>query len=218
MAKVRKYTYGSNSWTPDASLGKAFFDSFNCPLIETTLVDSETFTVNIDNTVLLSFNGSSAVRNITATIDGVTTEIGSGQTYQTYGSKTFIVTCSSSFIYIDFLLTYTGKRLNVLYEKIGNLKYFGYLNDNGNIQSFDIKNLGDGLNYKHGKRLNYTCELDVLDYTSDCIFLSDGQKTDVEDTNFVSCTDITAKKVITFNGENYYALGTNILAHLDTNN
>ena len=216
MAQVKKITYGAAGWTPDAAQGKAFFDSFNCPIIETELLDPEVFTVNIDNTVLLTFDGRSANRIITATIDGVTTTIGANQTYQTYGQKTFIVACSENFFYMD--LHGYSSYLYVCYEKVEGSKLWGYVNENNSsrlLNDITLSDLDTSTQYKHGARLGYGVQPGYLDYASDVLFNSAGTQKEAEDPNFVAITSVTAKQVLTFDSKNYYALSANVCALLD---
>lgn len=216
MATVKKTTYGTNDWTPDAATGKAFFDTLNCSLIETALVDDDTFTVNIDDTVLLSFNGASDKRTITATIDGVTTTIATNQTYQTYGQKTFIVACSDNFVIID-LLGYSNRRFYLCYEKINGNKYYGYANESNELylSNITIKDLSNDAQYKHAVRLNYLCDIGYLDYAPEILFNNAGTQKMFDDPNFIACSTVTAKQVITFNGKNYYSLSANTLVQMD---
>lgn len=217
MATVKKITYGTNDWTPDAAQGKAFFDSLNCPIIETELLDPEVFTVNIDNTILLTFDGRSANRVITATINGVTTTIGSNQTYQTYSVKTFIVACSETFFYMDFK-GYSNRYLYACYEKIEGNKLWGYFNDGNStilLNNLTLTDLDTNVQYKHGARLGYGVQPGYLDYTNDVLFDPAGTQKEAEDPNFVAITSVTAKQVLTFNGKNYYALSANVCALLD---
>lgn len=216
MATVKKITYGQAGWTPDAAQGKAFFDSFNCPIIETALLDPEIFTVNIDNTILLTFDGRSSARVITATIDGVTTTIGANQTYQTYGSKTFIVACSESMFYMD--LDGYSSYLYACYEKIEDTKLWGYLNENNSTRTLNnitLSNLNTSAQYKHGVRLNYGTQIGYLDYTTEALFNSGDTQIEMNDPNFIACTSVTAKQVITIEGKNYYTIGPNTLVELD---
>ena len=211
MGKVSKYTYGVSGWDGDADIGKAYFDSLNCPLItSTSLIDDSTFSITIDSIMVLTFMGSQSNHKVTLTYDGTTTEIG---WIQNASSKTFTVTYSDTFIYIDFK-DYYPRYWKYCYEKINNVGYYGTISGNYRYSEVLLTNLSTGLAYQHGIRIKYAAPTGTIYYTTDALFA--GTTKYVNDPNFVSCSTVTANQILTFRDNNYYSLDTNLLVHLDS--
>jgi len=213
MAKVVKYTYGVAGWDGDAAIGKAFFDSLNCSLITaTSLIDDSTFSITIDNLMVLTFSGTSNTHNVTLTYDGTTTDIG---WIQNASSKTFTVSYSDNFIIIDFK-DYYPRYWYYVYEKINTHTYYGHYKDHSNniLSEIQLTDISTGLSYQHGSRIKYSAPTGTIYYTGDALF--EGTIKAVDDPNFVSCSTITAKQVVSFREHNYYSIDPNILVPLDS--
>jgi hypothetical protein len=217
MGTYKQCYYGDVGWYDstdigDAPIGKAFFDSLNCPLIETELINNYTFTINIDNTILLTLDDSTSVARVTSTYDGVTTEIGY---IQAAGNKVFTVTCSDTFLYIYFV-DYFPRPWYLCYEKIGDDKYYGTRRDDSGLTLSDITltKLGTNETFIHGKLLNYTVDVDCIDYLDNDILFSNGVKT-LPDPNCIAISNSPVNSVITFNGYNYYTLSSNTAIQID---
>lgn len=185
----------------------------NCPLISSTaLIDATTFSITLEDTVTIRFDcgTSNSYHAIKQIYNGSETTIGDIRTWE---EKVFTVVYSSNFIYIKKVATNTG-RFGFLYEKYGDQKIFG--SSNGNDWLFETLPLlgsSDGLTYYISKMLNYSQSVGSIDYTVGSLFQSNLKI--AEDNNYLSCTNVTADEVLTFESENYYSLGPNTLAKLD---
>lgn len=213
MATVKKITYGTNNWDPDTATLKAFLDSLNCSLIETELLSEYNLLITIDDIISLKYYGyGNPGAKISIIINGVETDI--TNIGGAYGSKTIIVVCSDDFIYIDY--TDRSGCLYFCYEKINNENYYGYNTNSGALLSdITLINMENNTQYKHGARLNYEYDVGYLEYAPDILFNELGTQRKLDDPNFIACTTVTAKQVITFNGKNYYSLSANVLVQMD---
>ena len=214
MATAKKTTY-SSSWTVNNI--KSFFDSLDCSLITTELISNDSLTVHVNNIVDLKFaDGYSQV-----TYDGTTT---SYSVLDNTTSCTITAVYSANLFYVQFCCNYsTGRRIAFLYEIVGNNNYFGAVGSGTGSTSvhawYSINNIPltcieDSGSYAHGTLLNYSTSLGYIDYCSD-ILLQSSAATNIIDTNFVACTEVSADQVITFNSQNYYTIGAHTLVPID---
>lgn len=214
MAQVKKGYYAGQTW--DENTFKAFIDSLNCPLI-TTSHEGYITTINVNNIVNVEFG------------NGKVTVVYNGQTVATYSilnsyNDLYITAAfNENFFYFQVNCDYSyGRRFVFLYEIIDNKNYFGYngaevVSGRGwfSIHEITMIETSSNLTYNHAARFNYNCQVGLIDYATPDFLFSAGYKTDTEDNNFISCSTITLDQVITFDGTNYYSIGTNTLVELD---
>ena len=193
---------------------KAFFDSFNCPLI-TTSVSGTDFTLSVGNN-LQFVRGNNGKANYS--VNGTSVGLGGAGV-----NNQITVASSSNFFYMVFRSDVnTGQiyTLIELCEVISNRQYYSYLTANDrNVHSISELTLTDSVNlngmYKHGKVLDYAADTNLIDYTADILFDLSDNLSGVTDLNCISCSTVTANQVLTFNLHNYYSIGANTLVPMD---
>lgn len=182
-----------------------WFNNLNCPLISASgnviTIDNE-FTLTKDNYNVILKKGSTQLFNSTWN-----------------NPATVTVCCSDKLVYIQGYDP-QSRRFVFIYEKLDDIAiyaYYGASNTTGvafkPISDFTFTEINTGLEYTHGARLNYTDELSNIDYAPEVLFM--GGIKNVEDPNFISCSTVTADKVITFQGQNYYAVSAHTLVLID---
>lgn len=182
-----------------------WFNNLNCPLISASgnviTIDNE-FTLTKDNYNVILKKGSTQLFNSTWN-----------------NPATVTVCCSDKLVYIQGYDP-QSRRFVFIYEKLDDIAiyaYYGASNTTGvafkPISDFTFTEINTGLEYTHGARLNYTNELSNIDYAPEVLFM--GGIKNVEDPNFISCSTVTADKVITFQGQNYYAVSAHTLVLID---
>ena len=194
---------------------KTFFDSFNSALISTSISGSALNVVlNNDITVTFSFSGTwfyiQVYRNSTQLFSKPMESDGSGKMEIT-------VVASDDFFCMQVKDRYPHY-CAVVYENISSTSLYGYQYDGSTripitaITLYDASNGTDTCT--HGVVLNYACQTGILNFISSDILWSDTAKF-ATDNNLIACTTVAMDCVITFNGANYYSLGTNTLIPMD---
>lgn len=189
-----------------------FFEGLNCPLItvdrsnnKVSIGENAYFTITVGTNVNYSRNFNFS-------------ENGSSWTSAQYQNVTIFVCCSETFVYIK-LTSGSGNTYTVyLYEEVDEDIYSGhYIGSSSSCNIYDVTlNCWSNNNsYKHGKRLNYSCELGYIDFAKEVYFNSSGVKQNIEPTGFIACSNVTTGQVITFEGKNYYSLGSNVLVEFE---
>ena len=165
--------------------------------------------VTIDNHVTLSFG----INAVYLSVDGGS----STRISRVSESCTVVITYSDKLFSLN-VVDNSGRAYAVIYEKIGDDCYYGW---NGNVDNWSayhgfysieeitITNIATSESYTHSARLNYSCQLGIVDYTDDCFFKA-GYR-DIPEPNFIACSTLVANQIVTFEGVNYYSIGTNTL-------
>ena len=210
---VKNYVDSSSTLPMDSV--KAFFDTIDCSLIKSCTLSSNTLTIGIDNTIQLVLNAPYEI----FIYDDAGTKI-SGTDFNTFrNSFNFIVYFTDTFFYLYFFDDYGYKYL-LVYEKIDSKRYFGatYTSESTPlyITNLTIKQVENQSYYKYNKLLNYSCGLDNIDYSSNILFNSNDEITDIVDSNTLTCSTVPTYYMMTFNGSNYYSLGANTLVEVDS--
>lgn len=222
--KVLKTAFGSVSSMYIAPW-KEFFDNFNCPLITTTIPSTGHLTVMMnDDTVGFQINceneGSSGwVGAYSVLVDGTVTS----RRARMRGPVYTTVCCNNNIFYVQMCNNPSGSGVRYIYcyEFVDNKRYFGYYGSNtGSVAFQDITtlsftNTASNASYTHNKLLTYTvADLNAIDYLSEDQMMT-GSTILFSNPNYVPCTSVAADQVLTFNGHNYYAVGTNTLVLLE---
>lgn len=201
-------TLKRGSLSGGTAIWDSFFNSLGCPLIS-----SSGGVVTVDNLFTISRDSSNRF----------VVSIGSSTPYtgaHNSPSHTTVV-YNDKLVYVQ-VHDPQSRRFAVLYEKVDDLVLFGTCGTSGNVTgvpwfSLNDFNLTDQITsavYMHNKRLNYACNSDYIDFTTHMLS-NNGYRTDIIDNNFVDCSSISGDIVISFNGSNYYTIGTNALISLD---
>lgn len=213
MAKVIRRTFNTSNTTK----WKTFLDDFECPLLSITATAS-LLTILVDNTVQLNLptNGDAWFNPVTISYDGSTT----GEVVRLWFGRTGVsvtVATTATLFYIQFQ-DGDSRRLCFVYEICDGLKYYGYRGSVSSMNqpfydlaSFSLTKLSTLQTYTHKTMLNYNTDANQLDYIEYSGLIDTNNVLEAPDTNFISCTSVSADMVYTLDGNNYYAVGTNNL-------
>jgi hypothetical protein len=162
--------------------------------------------------------------DFTITFDFTNNKITVGSEDVTYidtaaGPYTITVGHSDTIFYLQLNDSYSsGRRFGFIYEIINNSLLYAYKGTGMTsttvaafypISDFTFTDIESLLNYTHGKRINGSVTVGYLMFAEDVLF-NEGVRA-MADSNFISCSTITADNVVTFNSQNYYAVGPNTL-------
>lgn len=221
MAKLVQISYGEESWEGDrlagydAAAGKSIFDSLNCPLIETELVNDYVFTVNIDNTVLLTFDSSRSNCIVTSTYNGNTEEVGY---IQAAGTKELLIIASDTFIGIEFQ-DYYPRYWHLCYQKVDGIPYYGFeecgeYKDLVDLSNIPLRNLvGEPADYYMTNILQYKTDDDSIDYIKKGYI---GFNEQIENLNYISTSYKDCRTIVTIDGRNYFMISNHIAVEIDS--
>lgn len=141
------------------------------------------------------------------------------QNYVIAPSQGSTVTCiyGEKIFYLLIEGVYDSRKACVFIEQIGNEWFYGSNGSNASgfvpINNLSLYRIDDTAAYNHRTILNYSAPLNTINFTNDFIFNSSIKY--AADNNTLSCTSTSAGNVITFNGNNYFALSANTLVLLD---
>jgi len=209
IATKTQLSYGDESGTV------GFFNSLNCSLITASLVDSYSV-ININNVFeikkMASDNSIEIYKNGTAL---VSSSRGYTKPYVTvaYGTNfVFIWICTSN-------NSWYSSSYGVVYKKVGEKELYGYYSGSGlttNIASFPLIENTTSAEYRINTIFkDYSPDINYLDYTQACLFQGQTKLPDERVTDFYDCSTVTQFNVVSFNGTNYFAIGTHTLIKLD---
>lgn len=218
MGSISRYTFTDHALTTTSY--KSWLDSLDCPLI-TTNIDGDYLYVNVDDAYVLYFNPWGTYR-MGYQLRGESHDLAM---LNPNHSQTIVVCFSDDVFYIQHNGNYgAGRRMLSIYEKLDERRYtanVGAGTDSSSthawysIQDVNFLCLEDNLLYKHDSRLKYEQKIDYIDYTVDNLLTAGGEITNTVDPNFVSCSTVIANSILTFNDQNFYAVGSNILFPTD---
>lgn len=195
-----------------------FFSGLNCEFIS---VSSSTISINSGEiTIEITENsGYTNGRDWSITYPGAEEPTVLLQ----QGAETIVACYSDTFLLFTVESSDTNKIVfvyEVVTEDSATAHLYGnsYSAKSGNpdIHGVTLTSSESGTSYTHGKLFNYSCEnvypdyYGYIDYTNDTLFIS-GVISEVVDENTLSCSTVTANKIVTFEGTNYFALGTNTI-------
>lgn len=183
-----------------------WFNNLNC-----SIISASGNVINIDNVFTLTKDDYK-----------VTVKLNGSNLFEMNCNNPCIVTvcCSDTLVYIQ-ISDPQNRRSFLVYEKLPTESIYGYYNS-GNTTGIPFKSIVDisftgltsGMTYTHKQILNYSVEMGYIDYVDDYIF-QNNIKND-KDSNFISCSSVTADNVITFLSQNYYSVGANTLVKIDS--
>ena len=217
MAKVVKKSFGSSNTT----MWKTFFDSFECPLLTVT-ISGNTLQLLLDNTVQLNMPASASnwFQPVTITYNGSTTSEVVRLWFGNAGVRVTVIT-SDTLFYVQFQ-DGDSRRLCFVYELCDGIKYYGYrgsVSSSGqsfyDISSFGLTNLATDATYTHKPMMGFNSNVGKISYIDKCGLMDSDYQLLQYDTNFIDCTTVIGDKIYTFDGNNYYSVGTNTLVLID---
>lgn len=220
MAKVKVKYFNPYNW---AGI-KTYIDSMNCPLVVNTEVVGDSLVITLEDMGTFTIYRSDGWFYLK---------------YNFINDITRVAECWAAGSSVYPLLLCTSDNLFYFHLKgqwswdIPNSYVFIYdkLSDNSHlvgsttwrnaayflpVESLSLTELETVSTYAVGKPLNYAKAANHIDYCSPAILMSGDVKA-YNDPNFTSCSTVTVNNVYTFNGQNYFAIGTNTLIPIDSN-
>ena len=187
-----------------------FFNGLSASLIDASISEGNfVIDVNNDFTIIFDFTNDKITVN-SEDVTYIDTEA---------GPYTITVGYSDTLFYLQLNDSYSsGRRFGFIYEIVNNSVLYAYKGTGMtsttvatfySISDFTFTDTGSLLNYTHGKRINGSVTVGYLMFAEDVLF-NEGVRA-MADSNFITCSTITADNVITFNSQNYYAVGPNTL-------
>lgn len=217
MGVISRYSFAGEAMT--ANRYKAYLDTLDCPIM-TSVIDNGDLFLHVDDAynIVISFNNGRLGYQLHDETHYLTV-------MNRYNSQTIVICYSDDVFYLQHTANYSsGRRFLSVYEKVDGKRYVANIGSGTgtsdfhawySIQDLTFECLEDGLPYKHDSRLKYTQKIDYIDYTVDNLVTQGGEITNTVDPNFVSCSTVTANSMLTFNDQNFYAVGSNILFPTD---
>lgn len=194
---------------------KDFFDSFNSSIISTS-ISGEILNVTVDNDLIIQFDDFSGTwfyirvyRNGTQ-LTSKPMESGSD------GKQELTIAASADMFYLQ-LKDRFPHYFSVVYENVASTNLYGYYYDASSripITAMTLYDVNSVETYTHGNVLNYACGIGTLNYLPNDIIYSGSSKYAL-DSNFIACSTVTLNTMITFNGKNYYSVGTHTLIPME---
>lgn len=207
---------------PNVSFGSnkdtifSFLSNLNCPLL-TCSFENNYITLNLEDKAIISFSGDSDYfRPINYSYNGNSDNIASAHVPKT--PCDIIVVYSTDFFFFE-IASRAGwsnqKGAAFFYEKINTESYFGIVSNtnNANLTDFILID-SNNLQFSRPLMLNYAREVGYIDFIDYDILIS-ANGAIFDNKGFIACSEITNNSVITFNGKNYYSLGSHSLVQLD---
>lgn len=217
MGVISRYRFASQGITADRY--KAYLDTLDCPIM-TSVIDNGDLFIHVDNAynIVISFNNNRLGYQLHDITHYITL-------FNGYNPQSIVICFSDDVFYLQQNGEYgAGRRLLSVYEKVDEKRYVANIGSGTDsdqfhswysIQDLTFECLEDGLIYKHDSRLKYTQKIDYIDYTVDNLLTAGGEITNTVDPNFVSCSNVIENSMLTFNDQNFYAIGSNILFPTD---
>lgn len=211
MAKVVRTVF--DSYQPQASID--YLNALNNPSI-VAYMNNNVPTININDVLLITGylgNGGRIYRN-GVQIAGVDRGFINPQTTIVY---------SDDFVSIWFYTTWGSgwsTAFGAIYRKVGDLELSGGTAATGSyypIENFTLLDNNTEQLYKYGKRLDYSADANMINYTQNVLFEPNGIiSADIIDTGILACSAIPYGQIITFNGKDYFSIGTNNIIHIES--
>lgn len=196
-----------------------FWEGIDCPILSVS-TSGTTLILTVDDTLVINLgcNDENYVREpLSITFNG-----SSLVSYEaSYGMRSTPANITLAFtdklFYLRIRNQYTSGNnvgLTIVYEKIGDKKYAGYarsdMTDLKNITLIDT----DGNSNTRAVIIPYEVAANGIDYAENDVLTISGVKS-VVDPNFCACSTISNNSVITFEGQNFYAVGTKSVVKID---
>lgn len=217
MANLLKQTIT----TTDLNYLKSIFDSLATPIITSTSVSGDYLYLTLDNTLTINFHraSTSLFNPITVTYDGTTTaEI--ARAYVTINGLRITFVYNNNIFYMQ-LQDGGGRRGLFFYQKLESQKFYGYKGSKNtqsvafyDISGLEIHSVATENIYTYGNAITQAADIGHILYLNISVLFIGSSKAFVN-SDFISCSTITADQILTFENKNYYSLGTHIVVPID---
>lgn len=207
--------------TTDLNYLKSLFDSIDTPLISSVTVSGNYLYLTLDNTFTINFCRYNAnwFDPITITYDGTTTSRVTEADVRGNGLRLTILYNNNIF----YLQTQdvNNRRGLFYYEKFNGQDFYGYKGSGTSqgiafydISGLDLHDVATENIYTYGDVITQADALGHILYLDVSILFIGSIKAFVN-SEFISCSTITADQILTFENKNYYSLGTHIIVPID---
>lgn len=196
-------------------LAISFFNNLNNPYIS-AYEENNNCTININDIFLIK---NVLSNGIALFVNG--TQVASISRY--WSNPQIIIAYDDNFVYLFIQGVWSGSLQSnhfcVMYHNLNDLSLYGWnyseSSSSGAIENFTMTDENSQDLYKYNTIFrNYDNPIGFIDYTQKLLFEND-IKTAITIPGFLDCSTVTEKQVITFNGKNYYAIGTHTLVQMD---
>jgi len=215
MAKVKNAYY--SGYKHSAATIENFFNTVTTSIF-TLSRTGNVLDILVDNTVTVQFDyGGYKTKTI---YNGSTVEY---SMINNANAAEITVAASDTMLYIQYNCIYgQGRRFAFLYEKIGEGKYWGAVGPGTSsgaghawysITEIPVTDTVSGISYSHAARLSFSEQVGYISFSTDALFNGGVKK--INDPNFITCSSVTANRVITFHLNNFYSVGANTLVLMD---
>lgn len=206
---------------PGATLAplQSVIDSLQLPFITSTerASDDQTLTINFDSGITWKYTRDSEdwnryLRN-SITVLGQTYGSSWIHTFNTTGQSATVTICASPTLF--YIKIYTDDRYLVgFYQKINDTLALSNVGRSSTLSNLGVRSSDTSAVYEIPAILNYSAGTNRIQYMNHSPVMSGGIKYyDLED--IYSCTTVASDSVLTFSGDNYYAVDTHLLIPID---
>lgn len=200
---------------------QSVIDSLQLPFITSTVraANDQTLTVNFDSGITWTYTRSSEDWNRyldnSITVLGQTYGTPAIHTMNTTGESATVTICASpTLLYIKIYTSWRERYLVGFYQKIDDTLALSNVGCTTTLSALGVRASDTSAAYEIPAILNYSAGTNRIQYMSHSPVMSGGVKYyDLED--IYSCTTVAADTVLTFSGDNYYAVDTHLLIPID---
>lgn len=208
---------------PGATLAplQSVINSLQLPFVTSTVraSDDQTLTINFDSGITWKYTRSSEdwnrYLNNSITVLGQTYGTNAIHTMNTTGESATVTICASpTLLYIKIYTPWRERYLIGFYQKINDTLALSNVGINVTLSALGVRSSETSAVYELPAILNYSAGTNRIQYMNHSPVMSGGIKYyDLED--IYSCTTVASDAVLTFGGDNYYAVDTHLLIPLD---
>lgn len=201
-----------NSYSARSAL-EPFLRSWDCPLVEKVYNPSSIDMIIADGT---------KISYVQTSIDASGIDIYVNDNYCISGSWQFrqfrvLVAYTDDSIYYSniYVGSTSAPYFHYMYKPIEGDIYEGWYGaNNATIYDLPLTNQSTGDVYKYSPILTYSTKFGYIDCVTNLLFKA-GYPSDIEDTDFISCSTIAPYQTYTISSKNYFSIGTNTLVPMD---
>lgn len=142
---------------------------------------------------------------------------GSWQSYNLHAVNGHLMISDNCF-YFKFTNPSTGNQVGFVWIKQGDINLVAGIADSSYItDNLNFYNVGtaSSVYLNIGRFCHFTMPIGQLFYTNKSIMVEQGSGNVLNLVGFLSCSNCTFDQIVTFNGQNYYAIGNNTLIYKD---
>ena len=200
---------------------QSVIDSLQLPFITSTerASDDQTLTINFDSGISWTYERRSEDWNRylgnSITVLGQTYYTPDIHTMNTTGESATVTICASpTLLYIKIYTSWRALYLVGFYQKLNDTLALSNVGWTTTLSALGVRSSDTSAVYGIPAILNYSAGTNRIQYMNHSPVMSGGIKYyDLED--IYSCTTVASDRVLTFSGDNYYAVDTHLLIPID---